>query len=113
MSDNIIRTSSDAVSEAGRTDWDRVRKLDDAAIDAAIAHDADTYALDIEVLGRADSAYHYEVYRQEDGAYRWRLLSGKSGAVAISPDSFKSKAAALNAIAEVRKALLGGNALAA
>jgi uncharacterized protein YegP (UPF0339 family) len=113
MSEKFIRTSTNAVPEAGRTDWARVRDMDDKAIDAAIAGDADSYALDTEILGRADSAYHYEVYRETDGTYRWQLLMGNRQAVASSPASFKSKAAALSAIAEVRKALLGGSALAA
>jgi uncharacterized protein YegP (UPF0339 family) len=113
MSEKLIRTSSNAVSDAGRTDWARVRDMGDEAIDAAIAGDADSYELDTEILGRADSAYHYEVYRESAGKYRWRLLSADSQVLASSPEGFRTKAAALNAIAGVRQALLGGSALAA
>lgn len=113
MSEKRIRTSSNAAPEAGRTDWARVRDMGDAAIDAAIAGDADSYPLDTEILGRADSAYHYEVYRESAGRYRWRLVAGDSQVLALSPEGFRTKTAALNAIAAVRQALLSGNALAA
>ena len=113
MSEKLIRTSSNVAHEAGRTDWARVEKMNDKAIDAAIAGDADSYALDTEILGRADSAYHYEVYRESQGQFRWRLLSADSQVLASSPEGFRTKAAALNAIAGVRQALLGGSALAA
>lgn len=113
MNEKLIRTNSNAASDAGRTDWTRVRDMDDAAIDGAIAGDADSYALDTEILGRADSAYHYEVYRESAGRYRWRLVAGDSQVLASSPESFGTKAAALNAISGVRQALLSGSALAA
>lgn len=112
MSDKFIKIGSDVAPEAGRTDWARVQKLSDKEIDIAIAGDSESYALDTEILGRAGSAYHYEVYRAGRG-FRWRLLSGDGEAVASSPDSFRTKAAAFHAIAEVRQALLGGSALAA
>ena len=113
MSEKLIRTNSNAAPEKGRTDWSRVRDMDDKTINAAIAGDADSYALDTEILGRADSAYHYEVYREKTGQFRWKLLSADGKVLASSPEGFRSKAAALNAIAGVRQALLGGNALAA
>jgi uncharacterized protein YegP (UPF0339 family) len=113
MSEELIRTNSNAAPEAGRTDWARIREMGDKAIDAAIASDSDSYALDTEILGRADSAYHYEVYRESAGRYRWRLIAADSEVLASSPQGFPTKAAALNAIAGVRHALLGGNALAA
>jgi uncharacterized protein YegP (UPF0339 family) len=113
ISGKTIRTSSGAAAKEGRTNWSRVRGRSDEEIDTEISGDPDTYALESEVLGRADSSYHYVVYRLADGQFRWKLLSADRKAVASSPDSFRTKAAALNAIAEVRAALLGGNALAA
>ena len=96
-----------------RTDWTRLKGLDDEAIDVAIADDADTYALEIEALGRTDSAYHYDVFRDEAGGYRWRLVAGGGSVLASSPTAFDTKEAATSAIAELRAALLGGNLLAA
>lgn len=113
MSDRVIRTGSDAAPEKGRTDWARIREMDDSAIDATIAGDPDSYALDAEILGRADSAYHYVVYRENTGQYAWRLLSADGQVLASSPEGFRTKAEVMNAIAAVRKAVLGGSALAA
>jgi uncharacterized protein YegP (UPF0339 family) len=95
------------------TDWQRLKAVDDAAIDAAIADDADAYALETEALGRIDSAYHYEVLRDETGGFRWRLVAGGGGVLATSPNAFPTKEAVTRAIAELRAAVLGSDLLAA
>jgi uncharacterized protein YegP (UPF0339 family) len=113
MNGKTIRTGSVVDHKASRTDWARVKGLSDAAIDAAIADDADAYALDAEVLGRADSNYHYEVHRDDQGGFRWRLVAKDGEVLASSHSAYRSKNAVKNAIAILRAALLGDDSLAA
>ncbi len=55
MSDKHIIRRSAADRKPGTTDWERVRKLDDAAIDRAIAEDSDAApALDDEWFATAE-----------------------------------------------------------
>jgi uncharacterized protein YegP (UPF0339 family) len=113
MSGKFIRTGMGVDHRESRTDWQRLTELDDKAIDAAIAKDVDTYGLDSESLGRVDSAYHYEVFRDETEGYRWRLVTGGGDVLASSPNAFPNKLAVTRAIAELRAAVLGSNLLAA
>jgi uncharacterized protein YegP (UPF0339 family) len=113
VSGKTIRTGSGEAAKASATDWAKLNALDDAAIDAAIATDPDAYALDREVLGRAESAYHYEVYQSTTGGFRWRLVGADGRGLAASEHDFETMASARDAIAELRKVMLGGNLLAA
>jgi uncharacterized protein YegP (UPF0339 family) len=113
MNGKTIRTGSVVDHKASQTDWERIKGLSDAEIDAAIADDADTYALDSEVLGRTNSTYHYEVYRDVQGGYRWRLVAKDGKVLASSHSAFRSKNAVKSAIAGLRAALLGDDSLAA
>lgn len=113
MSGKIIRTGSGADHRQSRTDWARVKALTDAEIDAAIACDPDAYALETETHGRTGSAYHYEVFEETAGKYRWRLVGANGQAMALSHESYASKAAARKAIGAMRDALLGGKSMAA
>jgi uncharacterized protein YegP (UPF0339 family) len=113
MNGKVIRTSSAVDYKASRTNWARVKGLNDAEIDAAIANDSDAYSLDTEVLGRLDSAYHYDVYRDVQGGYRWRLVAKDGQVLANSHSAYPSKKSVKSAIAGLRAALLGGESLAA
>lgn len=113
MSGKTTRISSGAAPKATRTDWARVQKLGDKAVDAAIAADPDAYPLEEERLGRSGGAYRYQLVTGEDGRYRWRLIAGNGDVLATSHESFATSAAAKYAIAGVRNALLGGDLLAA
>lgn len=113
MSGKTIKTSSDAVPKHTRTDWEHLKALTNDDIDAAIANDADAYALDTEVLGRSGSAYRYEVYQTAGSHFAWRLISSDGRIFATSDERFASKAEARRAIADVRAALLGARQLAA
>ncbi len=113
MSGHSIKTGSAVGHEQTRTDWAKLRTQSDDEIDAAIASDADCYALETEILGRMDSAYHYEVVGDEKQGYRWRLVGADGSVLASSVDTFSSKAAVTKAIADLRTALLGGDLLAA
>lgn len=113
MSGRTIRTSLGEASKPSVTDWAKLKALGDVEIDAAIAADPDAYALDQEVLGRAGSAYHYEVYQSAVGRFRWRLLGADGRGLASSEHDFATKESARNAIVDLRKAMLGGSLLAA
>jgi uncharacterized protein YegP (UPF0339 family) len=113
MSGTTIRTGSDVVPKPTQTDWARLKSLRDDEIDAAIAGDADAYALETEALGRSGSAYRYEVYQLAPSRFGWRLVSSEGRIFATSEGAFASKAEVRKAIAEVRAALLGGHLIAA
>jgi uncharacterized protein YegP (UPF0339 family) len=99
MNGKTIRTGSVLDHKASQTDWARVKGLSDAEIDAAIADDADAYALDSEVLGRANSTYHYEVYGDDKRGFRWRLVAKDGKVLASSHSAYRSKNAVMSAIA--------------
>ncbi len=113
MSGKTIRTVSDAVPKPTQTDWTRLKALSDDEIDAAIADDADAYALDSELLGRSGSAYRYQIYQIAPSHFGWRLVSADGRIFATSQEGFTSESEARSAIAEIRAALLGGRHLAA
>ena len=112
MSGHSIRIGSAVEHEHTGTDWAKLRALSDAEIDTAIAEDVGAYPLEAETLGRVESAYHYQIFRDGKG-YRWRLISAQGDVLANSPEAFLSKSAVTKAIAGLRAAILGGDSLAA
>lgn len=91
----------------GRSDWERVGRLDDAAIDAAIASDPDSYALNRTDLSHAGSSYRFTVWQDKSGNWRWTLSSKDGQVLAVSAESHATKDAATDSIANLRGAVLG------
>lgn len=77
-----------AAASDSQTDWERLRSMSDEDIDAAIASDPDTWAIDDEELKRRPKPGRYEIYRDVGGQYRWRLLAADGSIVADGAQSF-------------------------
>ncbi len=113
MSGRTIRTGSGEGVNPSTTDWAKVKALGDAEIDAAISADPDAYPLDRETLGRAGSAYQYVVFKVAERRFRWRLVGANGLSLASSEQDFPTAEAARGAIADLRRAVIGGTLLAA
>lgn len=88
MNEQITRVSLGQVG-SGQTDWDRVRALTDAQIDAAIASDPDAFALcdaDLAAITAESPAGHasYQIRKSRDGRFRWYLISGQGAILAAA-----------------------------
>jgi uncharacterized protein YegP (UPF0339 family) len=84
MNEQLTRVSLGQAGN-GNTDWDRVRTLTDAEIDAAISGDPDTFALsdaELDAIIASKQADHarYYILQTRDGHFRWYLM-GASGAI--------------------------------
>lgn len=108
MSDNITRISLAEAFDGDRTDWSRLRAMDEAAIEAGIAADPDTFTLS-DHAGAGQAAARYEIYRQEGRAFRWRLLGADGSVLADGAKSYSTKGQARKAIDGVRAALLNAS----
>ena len=101
MSEHITRVSLAEAVDGDRTNWSRLQNLSDSALDAAIAADDDTFAVD---LTRTTTA-RYVIYRDSAGQWRWRLMSAAGDILARSGGAFGSKTAATVAVGAIRTAL--------
>ncbi|HEY0026334.1 MAG TPA: DUF1508 domain-containing protein [Allosphingosinicella sp.] len=114
MSGSYTRIGLEEAGEGSRTDWQRLRSLSDAEIDAAIAADPDSYPIgDSEFIGRRGGSYAYEVFQDSTGAWRWLLRAAGGEVLAASGRSFDSRDALEEALTELRAALLGARSKAA
>ena len=103
----------DAGSEDSRTDWARLKRLEDEEIDQAVASDADTYVVEgAQNVGRAGASYRYVIYRSKGGDWRWRLIDSAGQILAVSPGAYPSRKGIESALRSLRKALLGASAAA-
>ena len=101
MNEHITRVSLDAALDGDRTDWARLAGLSDVALDAAIASDADTFALSEDAAG----GLRWLVYKETSGTWRWRLTDRAGKAVAESPKSYRHRSEVDSAINSLREAL--------
>lgn len=99
MSEHITRLSLDAALDQDRTDWARLRGLTDAEIEAAIAADADSFALEEDSAG---SATQYRVRKDKTGGWSWSLVGADGKVLAVAPGSYATRAAVLAAIDRIR-----------
>lgn len=106
MSENIIRIALDEEPD-GSTDWARLRGMDDEAIDAAIAADPDSYALDENDLRQGNSLYRYQIYSAGHN-WRWRLVAPDGQILAVSAENYASENAVMFAVDTVRTAFRTG-----
>lgn len=108
MSGKTIRIDLDAASEMNRTDWQRVRMLCDADIDAAISDDPDWLAFEGDDFRKASAnEYIYQVIKVED-RWTWRLVAADGSVIAVGPADFATKRAVTDALRGLRAALIGG-----
>lgn len=107
MNEKSTRIGLAADIDSGRTDWQRVKSLSDAEIDAAIATDSAAYGIETELLGHKSGQYHYVIYRDETGAWRWKLQARDGTVLAEAPQGRASRKAVLASIAKLRWTLSG------
>lgn len=114
MSGKYTRIALDAAFDGDRTDWARLRKLNDCEIDAAIAGDEDSYPLDdAELAAHSEENFAYQVYRASDSRWHWRLTDRSGQILAQSHGGFATRDAVQEALAHLRLAVLGAKADAA
>ncbi len=106
MSAKLTRVASGAVPSGTLTDWSRLEAMDDAMIDAAIAADPDSYALNDSDLTTAKTGVRYVVF-ESAGMWRWQLVADNGEILAESPRTYGDESAALKAIETLRTALFG------
>lgn len=106
MSAKLTRVASGAVPNGSLTDWSRLEAMDDAMIDAAIAADPDSYALNDSDMASARRGFRYHFF-ETDGVWRWQLVADDGEILAESPRTYKDESAALKAIDTLRTALFG------
>jgi uncharacterized protein YegP (UPF0339 family) len=94
-------------SDASATDWQRIKALTDREIDAAIADDADSYAVSAMGLGHQKGRYTYNLYRDKDGAWHWQVVAQDGRILAAAAGGLATRELAQAAIAELRSTLLG------
>ena len=114
MSGSYTKVGLQEGSEGSRTDWQRLRSLSEADIDAAIAADPDAYPIgESEFIGRRGGSYAYEIFQDSPGAWRWILRGAGGEVLAASGRSFESREALEEALTELRAAMLGARSKAA
>lgn len=114
MNGNVTRVNSDAAVEGDLTDWERLRSLTEAAIEAAILHDPDTFPAEEADLARSKGVIHrYQIFSDVGGRWRWALRSIGGEVLAVGGESYASRDEVLQSIEEVRRALKGTGSEAA
>lgn len=109
MSERITRVSLAAAGK-GRTDWDRLASLDDIEITARALDDPDTIIATPADLAAFSQSHgkvspRFEVRRVKSGGYRWRLLASEGTELAVGPEDYASREAALTAVKSLLFAL--------
>lgn len=112
MSGKFTKVSSPVDNSKSATDWQRIKSLTDQDIDAAIAVDADAYAMVTTQLGHDAGRYHYNLACDADANWYWQLVARDGRVLAESAARYPTREAVQDSIKELRSALLG-SALAA
>mgnify|MGYP002782478490 CR=1 FL=1 len=107
MSGKSTRIGLAVDSDSSLTEWQRVKSLSDAEIDAAIEADPSAYAIETEMLGHSSGQYHYVIFRDEAGAWRWKLAARDGTVLAEAPKGRAWRKAVLASIAKLRWTLSG------
>ena len=99
MKERITRTGQGAVVEGDRTDWDRLRAMTDEQVEATIADDPDWTPFE-------DIAMREAVVDDGMGQWHWLLIGRDGREIARSPGDFADRAAAMDALAAFRQAMV-------
>ncbi|MBX9664820.1 hypothetical protein [Novosphingobium sp.] len=106
MNEQLTRVSL-AKAGKGQTDWDRLRSLTDAQIDAAIAADDDSFALvDAELAALGNSPARYELRELKSGSFQVVLVSAQGSVLATAHDHFATRDEARLAIRAISEAAI-------
>lgn len=103
----------------GQTDWAALGKLSEVQIDARALLDPDTLLPSAQDLGFADdglmtrTSVQFQVWKDKAGEFRWSLGAADGALFAISPQSFATKALALDSLRGMLAALGNVDQLAA
>lgn len=100
MSERITRVRLGEAVNEDRTDWNRLRRLTDEELDAAIAADPDTFAVE----EMSPDQVRYQILGLGPDKWFWRLIDGTGHVLARSDRSFRTQEQARRAIAQVRAA---------
>jgi uncharacterized protein YegP (UPF0339 family) len=112
MSGDITRISMTEAVKEDRTDWQRVRALTDAQIDAAIESDPDTFAMDDKraATEKTPLEFVYFIYSDGGGEWRWRLERSDGRVVAHGAEAYATQNDVTRAVAALRAAFRTGHA---
>lgn len=118
MNEQLIRTSL-AKAGSGKTDWSRLAEISDLELEAAIANDTDTFALEDSDLravrrkAKASEQARFAIMRGKDGRFRWCLVAPDGSVLAAGYSGTKTKAQAKAEMLVVRMAMISANLSAA
>lgn len=104
MNARITRIALASAGDGGLTDWGRLRRMTDAEIDAAVATDPDSFVWNADEAPQKASVVRYELY-QSESVWRWRLRAKDGEILAIGPDGFADRNAAMRAIRKMYYAM--------
>jgi uncharacterized protein YegP (UPF0339 family) len=111
MSGDITRISMTEAVKEDRTDWQRVRAMTDDQIDAAIASDPDTFAMDDKAAtAKKPLDFVYFIYSDGGGEWRWRLERSDGRVLAYGAEAYATQNDVTRAVAALRAAFRAAQA---